>query len=265
MTDHFRTSPTPPGRHCAPEDLSALLDGEAVNMPVEQIEVHLAQCEGCRARREQLAEVRGLVGSLVTAAPAGAAASAVTSAIDGMGEGAPAGAEDHRQPARLRGRQQRHRVAGIAAAVLLAAGAVSGIVLAAGHGGTSTSARSTAGAAARHSSPGLAPAGRADGGIRGRLQLRPSSDRFGPPIASLTPGDVEAVAIRPGSHGTFTATITLRPESSLTRSATAGLAAGGAAVLGGKPTGSVHVRSPRLVEITGLTRSATIELKDLLG
>jgi len=267
MSDDFRTSPAWSGDHCAPEDLSALLDGEVAGRAAAEIEAHLASCESCRFRREQLAEVRGLVAALVSPAPAGAAAAAVALAVDGSREGAaaPGGVEAGGEVVRLRRRQHRIRVAGIAAAILLAAGGVSGIVVAAGRGGTASSAPTAAhGAGADRSSPGLAekspppPAG-------APVQLRGSKDQFGPPLASLAPSDVEGIGVRPGPGGTFTATITLRRAHSLTRSAAAVLATGAAAVLSGRLTGTVHVLSGRLIEITGLTKSASAELKHLLG
>ena len=97
------------------------------------------------------------------------------------------------------------------------------------------------------------------------LQLRTPKGLVGPPIASLAPRDVEGISIQPGPGGTFTATITLKRANSLTARTTAGLVAGAAAVLRGKLTGSVHVLSARLIEITGLTKSASAELKHLLG
>jgi len=240
MSDDFRTSPAWSGDHCAPEDLSALLDGEVAGRAAAEIEAHLASCESCRFRREQLAEVRGLVAALVSPAPAGAAAAAVALAVDGSREGAaaPGGVEAGGEVVRLR-RRHRIRVAGIAAAILLAAGGVSGSWWRPAERHCFERAHSGPRGRADRSSPGLA-----EKSLRPLPELQCNSGgrktSSGPPC--------EPCPKRRGRHrrpagpgGTFTATITLRRAHSLTRSAAAVLATGAAAVLSGRLTGTVHV------------------------
>lgn len=269
MTNHPLTHRAPSGGHFPPEALSALLDGETAGAPPEQIEAHLETCPGCRRQYEQLAEVRGLVGALATPAPPGGAATAVAAALEAAREAAPAGpgGTDKRlvSPADLRRRQQRLRVAAVAASALLVAGGVGGLALALAHGGSASSGASGSALAPVRHSP--SPKSRPGGGAAESVQLEGSSHRpSGHALAGLVRGDVAAIRISRGAGGTFTATIALARQHPLTSVAVAGLRAGRAsALLSGRTTGVVHVISAHLVEISGLTRSETTELKRLLG
>jgi anti-sigma factor RsiW len=284
MTDRSPNHLIPPGGHCAPEDLSALLDGEGGRTAAEEIRAHLWSCESCRRRYEQMAEVQRGLRALTTRAPAGAPAAAVAAALDAVRGDAPnqagspgdagststagtgsSGGGPAAGLTPLRHRQRRVRAAGIAAAVLLVAGGVSEVVLTAGRD-SGSSPGAAAGSTASHG----ASSGRVaspSGDSRALLVLGPSPEgRSGRVVAGLGRDDVAEIHVRASANRRFTETITLEPGHTLSPQAIAGLhGVGAAALLGGRVTGYVHVLSPHLVEITGLTRNESAELRRLLG
>jgi anti-sigma factor RsiW len=266
MTDHPTSQPTRPSGHAAPEDLSALLDGEAPEAPASWIEGHLASCRSCRRQRDRLAEVHQALAGLVTPAPAGAA-SAVAVALEAfervrtVSTGAAAGAS----PGRGRLRQRSLRPVGIAAGFLLAAGIVSGLIVAGQHDSSGGYSGAAAGA---HGGPTGVSRTSASSAGRGSFQLAASGHESlaGRPLASIARPDVAAISVRPGPGSTFTAEITLEKGHLLKSRVDLALrAAGASALLDGRSVGTVRVLSARTLEVTGLSGIAARDLKRLLN
>lgn len=265
------TPPTPPGdgAHVPLEELSALADGELDEGRAGAVLGHLSGCRSCAETAAVLGDVRQLLLGLEADPPAGVG----VDPPPGVGSVPPAGAKQAavamaleavrpssdsvpgavvNLPVRRPGGGRWHKVAGIAAAVILAAGAASGV----GYALSSSGGRS-AGKAASSKAP--------SGALLAPLEVRrpvSSPHRLGAVEAMIARGDVKTVQLVQVGHGHDDLVVTLRAGR---ESIVDAIGSGGTVAVGASALGSVRALGPLRIEITGLNPGDAAELRNALG
>ncbi len=254
MTDD-RTPTLAAGDHASAEELSALVDGELDERRAPAVLEHVAACSACTEARARLGEVRRLLRDLDAEVPAGGREAAVAVALEAARREATA---DEPAPivavATLRRRRgvRRRKVAGIAAAVILAAGVASGV-------GVALSSSNPP----RTSATGSVPQARLGGAGEppgGPVDVRTPAP--GPVVAEISRGDVSSVQLLHLGHGQDGLVVTLRPGREAVVDA---VRSGEVVTAGGRVLGAVHALGPLRIEVTGLSAAGAAELEADLG